>query len=191
VLDAPGLELRVDGSLVDPFFYSNGVIAMKAGPHVVEATIPNKQWNQEVVAQSGAMTSVTVQLQDKGGRPMTTPDAGPPPGQTQRVLGLVIAGAGLASLVAGGAFGLVALTEKSDLEKSCGGSLANCMAVPGSLDGARAQQESFAHLSTIGLIAGGTLLVGGFFVYLIAPKASPTRVGLAASLGGASVVGRW
>lgn len=192
VLNAPGLELRVDGELVDPFFYSSGTLAMKPGPHVVEATIPSKRWSQDVVAQPGATTSVTVQLQDApAGRPAPPPIEGPPPGQTQRTIGLVIAGVGVASLVAGGAFGLAALTEKNDIEKSCGGSAASCMAMPGSLDGAKAQQQSFALLSTVGFIAGGTLLAGGLFLYVIAPKANAPRVGMAVSWNSVVLKGSW
>src|SRR5207248_2841248 len=72
VVRQPGLEVRVDGVLVDSFFYDSGTIALKAGPHVVEATLPNRNWSQQVVAQAGAITSVSAHLAQTCASPSTS-----------------------------------------------------------------------------------------------------------------------
>jgi len=36
--DTPGLEIRIDGAVVDPFFFKDGIVAVEPGAHTVEAT---------------------------------------------------------------------------------------------------------------------------------------------------------
>jgi hypothetical protein len=208
LLPEEGLEVRVDGALVDRYYYGSGVLAMKPGPHVVEASTPNRKWSQTVVAQQGAPSSVTVQLQDKCPAAASGPVAPAPApavveaprdaaGSAQRSVAWVLGGVGLAGLAAGAAFGLVALEKQSDITNACGGNVGACTATPGSLDAENGSRHEAAIVSAAGLVVGGVALAGAVALYLTAPSASPAegRVGLAAGAGrdGASVLltGRW
>lgn len=171
----PGFELRVDGVLIDRFFYLDGVLAMSAGPHEIEATTPSRRWSQQVVAQAGVMTSVSVRLEASSSKPATVapPPVAPPheSGSAQRTVGLFLSGAGVASIVAGGVFGGAALMKKADIDAACGGNAGACSAPVGSLDAQAAEQQTFARLSTLGFIVGGVALASGVVLYLTAPHA--------------------
>lgn len=193
-LQERGFELRVDGALIDRFFYGEGTLAMKPGPHTIEASAPNKRWSQQVVARPAATTSLTVQLAEPAPAP-------PPPvrapvveststGNTQRRIAFVVGGTGALSLIAGAAFGIVAISKRGDIETACGGNITTCHAAPGALDGQRAGQEVFAHLSTAGFIVGGVLIATGVALYVFAPRAqSAPRIGIAAGLGSVRLEG--
>jgi hypothetical protein len=197
VVRQPGLEVRVDGVLVDSFFYDSGTIALKAGPHVVEATLPNRKWSQQVVAQAGATTSVNAQLAQTCAAPagtgalMTRPlEAQHDPGSAQRTIGLLLGGVGVAALGVGGIFGGAALAKKGDIDTSCGGSAQTCTAAPGSVDMQRSEQQNYARLSTLGFVVGGVAVAAGIVLYLTAPHAK-TTVAVTGSLGGVSLMGRF
>ncbi len=78
-----------------------------------------------------------------------------------RTVGWVTAGVGLAGVVVGGVFGVKAIADKNgahcDSSNACD---------PGGLSDA----NSAATISTIGVVAGGVLLVGGVALVLLAPK---------------------
>jgi hypothetical protein len=112
-------------------------------------------------------------------------DAGGP----QRTAALVLGGLGLATLIAGGAFGIVALVKKGDIESACGGVASTCKSAPGSLDSQVAEQQTFTHFSTVALVVGGALAVSGVVLYLTSPKAA--RVAITAGLSSVSLSGRW
>jgi hypothetical protein len=193
VVHQPGLEVRVDGTLVDSFFYESGTIALKAGPHVVEATLPNRRYSQQIVAQLGATTSVNAQLvQTAPQAAVTKPIEAPAQnaGGAQRTIGILLGGIGLASLGVGGIFGGAALAKKGDIDSACGGSASTCTAPPGSQDAARSEQQTFARLSTLGFVVGGVAVAAGVVLYLTAPRAK-TAVAVTGSLGGLSLVGRF
>ena len=205
VLAEEGLELRLDGAVVDRYFYASGVLAVKPGPHVVEASTPHRRWTQTVVAQQGATASVTVRLQDECPAPSSSPSppapvvvaSRPEGGSLQRSVAWALGGVGVAGLVAGAAFGLVALEKRSDITSACGGNASACTATPGSLDAADGSRREAATISTAGFVVGGAAFAGAVALFLTAPSASPAagRVGVAAAPArdGASVVltGRW
>jgi len=194
VVRQPGLEVRVDGTLIDSFFYESGTIALKAGPHVVEVALPNRRWSQQVVAQLGATTSVNAQLVQTNAsapvtvRPIETPSHDP--GGAQRGIGILLGGVGLAALGVGGIFGGAALAKKGDIDAACGGSAQTCTAAPGSMDAGRSEQQNYARLSTLGFVVGGVAVAAGVVLYLTAPHAK-TSVAVTGSLGGVSLVGRF
>ena len=171
----PGFELRVDGVLIDRFFYLEGVLAMTAGPHEIEATTPSRRWSHQVVAQAGVTTSVSVRLEAASPKPaaVAPPPAVAPhePGSAQRTVGLILSGAGVASILAGSVFGGAALVKKSDIDAACGGHASACTAPLGSVDAQAAEQQTFARLSTLGFIVGGVALAAGVVLYLTAPHA--------------------
>lgn len=194
VVHQPGLEVRVDGTLIDSFFYESGALALKAGPHVIEASLPNRRWSQQVVAQLGATTSVNAQLVQTNAprsaalKPIELPSHDT--GGAQRTIGLLLGGVGLASLGVGGVFGGAALAKKGDIDAACGGSAQTCTAAPGSMDAQKSEQQNYARLSTLGFVVGGVAVAAGVVLYLTAPHAK-TTVAVTGSLGGMSLVGRF
>ena len=110
----------------------------------------------------------------------TTAAVAPAPsdGSAQRTWGFVVGGAGVAGIVVGGVFGLVAKSTYDG--EHCP---KYCAAVPSD---ALAQ----ATVSTVGFIAGGALLAGGAFLYFTAPSVA---VGPTVGAGGAglSIRGAW
>jgi hypothetical protein len=93
---------------------------------------------------------------------------------TQRVLGIVAAGAGLTGIVVGSIFGAMALSAKSAVIGDCG---ATC--TPSQLPQAQSDHSSGitdSTISTIGFIAGGALLAGGAVLFFTGgtPASKPT-----------------
>jgi hypothetical protein len=98
--------------------------------------------------------------------PAETGAARPSGGSTQKVLGLVSGGVGVAGLVVGSIFGAIASSKWSSAKTDCG---AGCAA------DAPAQQEksdaaSAATLSTVGVVGGAVLLAAGVALFLTAPS---------------------
>lgn len=99
---------------------------------------------------------------------------------TQKTLALVVGGAGVATLIAGGIFGALAITAHNDYEKNCGSNIGapagycNNQGVSGEQDTA-----TKGNLSTIFLIGGGVLAATGTLWYVLAPSArSDVSVGV-------------
>jgi len=192
-LDEPGFELRVDGAPIDPFFYKDGVIAVEPGKHVIEAAAPRRHFAQTIVVEPGEPRTVTVVLEADQcvGAPAapTAPVAErrEEPGATQRALGLVVGGVGLAGVALGTAFGFITLSKKTALSNACGGNVGACSAAPGSLDADREAATASATVSTVSFIVGAAALAGGTVLYLTAPRGSPQtgspRVRVAPAVG--------
>jgi serine/threonine-protein kinase len=113
-------------------------------------------------------------------------------GDTQRTIALVLGGAGVVGLIVGSVLGLVSKsTYDHALQSECGGN-PNACSTQGAQDGQGAHSQ--ATISTVGFIAGGTLLAGGAVLYFTAPKTSGVVIG-AGSFGtggtGMIVRGSW
>lgn len=108
----------------------------------------------------------------------------------QRVLGLVLGGAGVIGLGVGTFFGLRSMSKKADANEYCDGS--ECSDERGVA--LRDEALSAGNVSTIGFVAGGVLVAGGVVLYLTAPD-SPKRAGLAPAVApgfaGLELSGRW
>jgi hypothetical protein len=85
------------------------------------------------------------------------------------VAGLALGGIGIAGLLAGGSFGILALIEHGDASGECiaGGSGVVC--TPRGYARTR-DAEHFATASTVGLAAGGVLFAAALTIYLTAPS---------------------
>lgn len=115
--------------------------------------------------------------------PAAAPTTEQPPaaasgGSSQKTIGLVVGGVGIAGLAVGTVFGLMASsswsTAQSEQQKGLWPQDSN--------DQKTASNQ--ATVSTIGFIAGGVLVAGGAILWLTAPSASSTpAVGLAPSAG--------
>ena len=112
----------------------------------------------------------------------------PSPGQTQRVIGLIVGGAGVAGLVAGGITGVMA---KSAFDNAVGH---GGVPTAGAGTSQVASAYDLATTSTISFIAGAAALGAGAVIFFAAPKARPiAAVGLgpAAEGAGLAVAGRF
>jgi hypothetical protein len=108
-------------------------------------------------------------------------------GKTQRALGLVSGGIGVAGLAVGGVFGALASSSWKTAQRECPDHT-GC-SVQAIND--RSHAVTDALVSTVGFIAGGVLLAGGLTLYFTAPRGDSPRVGLEARPGGCAVSGEF
>lgn len=91
-------------------------------------------------------------------------------GDTQRTLGIVAAGAGVAGLGVGTVFGLISISKKNAADEQCRGPELNLCTQKGVDDGQSAIEAG--NVSTIAFIAGAALVAGGAVLYFTAPDAA-------------------
>jgi hypothetical protein len=198
----PGVEVSRDGTVVSQASFGVA-IPVDVGPHVVEAKaaghVPFK--TTATVAKDGDTVEVAVPNLEKeaaaqGAPPPSTaqePTPAPAPaktenGSSQRTIGFVVGGVGIAGVAVGAITGLMAVGKSNDAKAICpnDGSCASHDAVDAS-DSAK----SLGLLSTIGFIAGGVGLAAGAALVLTAPKedakAARVRVSPHAGPGGAGL----
>jgi hypothetical protein len=99
---------------------------------------------------------------------------------TQRIVGVVAGGVGVAGLAAGTVFGLMSGSAWSQAKDACGGSTAACTNVPGG-QSHRSTAEGDATISTVGFIAGGVLLATGVVLFFTGAHEKGSAIGLAVS----------
>jgi hypothetical protein len=95
----------------------------------------------------------------------STPVAGGAPSSPWRTAGWVVAGVGVAGLVAGAVTGALAISNKG--QANCDSQGYNCD------DGALSSAKTMAGVSTGAFIAGGVLTAAGVGLVLFAPKGGP------------------
>ncbi|MDB4997817.1 MAG: hypothetical protein JWM74_5249 [Myxococcaceae bacterium] len=206
LLDQAGLEVRLDGALVDRFQYKDGVVATAPGTHVVSVTMPKKTFSQEVVVQTGSPQEVTVRLVDEAPPAPPPARAAPPeqavveadPGSGRRTLGWLTVGVGAVGLGLGATFGLVALDRRTTLQIACGGDTVACTAPKARVDELQSSADSASTISTVSFILGGVAVAGGVALVLTAPtrassQAATVRVAPAVGAGGGgmTMLGTW
>jgi hypothetical protein len=212
---APGLQVKRDGVAVDSAEWGTG-IPVDPGPHAVEASAPGrKTWTVSVdVAQDGVQASVTVPVLDEApaeappaspagaATPAATPVslAGAPPspdttapntGNAQRIVGAVLAGAGVVGLGVGGLLALGAKNKYDDSLGHCETSNPNLCSPEGLQQ--RNDARSEGNVATVFVGAGGALLVAGAITWFTAPHGSrpATAFQVLPTLGGVMARGAW
>lgn len=200
-LASSGIEIRIDGIILGQAAWS-ALVPVDPGEHVVEATATDKRpWKTKItIVRAASVTNITVPPlqgapQVRASLPPThkASDQNSSSGSTQRVLGVIAAGLGVAGLAVGGALGLKAIALKGERDSQCKPNNV-CSAEGLSKDD---DARTAATLSTIGFVAGGALVVSGAVLYFTAPSGSPIAgagtVGMAVAPRGAalSVNGTW
>jgi hypothetical protein len=157
------------------------------GDHVIAASATDrKPWSTHITINAGETQEV--QLPALEAAPHTKPAAGvttiireqSDPGETRRLFGLTLGGAGVAALATGIGFGFAARSSWNSAFSSgdCHGNLCNL---------AGQDQVDSAHTrATVANVVGGlglALIAGGAALYLTAPH----RVDIAPTAGGAAV----
>ena len=157
--------------------------AIDPGHHTITATAPGKRPRTlEVDVAPRDRLKIVVPSLDDGAAATTPPSSAAPPDATSStsttdVLSYAAIGTGVVGLVVGGAFGLVAAGNKSDLEELCP-RYPTCAAQDA--NAARDADEALgrnATISTVGFVVGGVLIAAGAALYFIAPR-SPAAAAL-------------
>jgi hypothetical protein len=175
-----GLEVKRDGVVLKEAELGVSVPA-DPGPHEISATAPHmKPFSKTVTMRPKetldfpvpALAPETVDM--NGAAAASAGDTTEPPGEQaspggmQRGLGLGLAGVGVASLVVGGVFGLLAKSKNDDAldPKNCP-TATQCNASGISLTDAA---KSRALVSTILVVVGGAAVLGGGILFFTAPR---------------------
>ena len=106
-------------------------------------------------------------------------------GYGQRIVGLVVGGAGVVGLAVGGVLGGLTFSSWGSVNSEC----PSHMGCSAQALGHHADAVTFGAVSTAGFIAGGVLLAGGVTLYFTAPKDRSVRVGMEMAPAGLSVAG--
>jgi hypothetical protein len=183
------LEIKLDGHAVGKAAWSSS-LPIDPGDHDLQASADGKRpyLTKFSVKKGAGTTSVAVPvLDDAPKQPVNLtppPPEQPAPPSTQRTIGYIATGVGVVGILGGAAFGLTAISAKSDRDARCD---ANNLCDQEGLDKDK-DARSAATISTIGFIAGGVLTAGGLFLVFTAPKApkapppsTSARLGLAGS----------
>ena len=170
-------------------------LPLDPGTHRVEAFAPGKKaWSTSVSVSPQSSSEVTVPpLEDASPSvpvpmpptvavPVVIPASPPEEGSRgggQRVLGLIVGGAGVVGLGVGAAFGLESLSHWSSAKNACPG--LTCPTGSAATTGQQASNEAktAADVSTVAFIAGGVALAAGAVLFFTAPSRSGSREGTA------------
>jgi hypothetical protein len=173
-MDDQPLASKLDGT----------AIAIDPGPHrfVFEAAGRQKEERSLVIREGEKDRHERVIL-------VATPVAAPPPavperapatpvepppskdGRAQRMAGLVVGGVGIAGVVVGGVFGILAKSTYDSALTHCPSGTNQCL--PTGVTGGKTA-HSQATVSTVAFIAGGALVAGGVVLYFSAPRGAVT-----------------
>ncbi|HEX8796058.1 MAG TPA: hypothetical protein VF765_34145 [Polyangiaceae bacterium] len=204
---AQGMDVRRDGEEVGAAQWGIPV-PIDPGAHTIAVTAPGKRaWSTTVQATEGQGTvRVDVPtLEDEAAQPSAAPPAGvsaeatPAPAastagpwSTQRIVALVVGGAGIVGIGIGTGFGLVA---KSKLDQSNDGHCHGANLCDATGVQLRSDSLSAALVSTIAFSVGLAAVAGGVVLWLTAPKAEQASPSVGLSplvtdrLGGLSLHG--
>jgi hypothetical protein len=183
--DRSAVAVEMDGAPLAPSL-DGSALAVDPGEHVFRFSAPGLPSVEKrlVVREGEKARHERVALGEMGPRAVVPPESKSSSG-TQRTIGLVAGGAGLAGLVVGSVLGWVAKSTYDDAVRN------HCPSGPTSCDptgvaqGATADHQATA--STIAFLAGGALLAGGAVLYFTAPRDGTIAIGPSAYAGGAGV----
>lgn len=159
--DAADATFEIDG---EPLVLQGGAVEVDPGKHTITAkTGETVRFSGSVSVAAGGAGSVVVVLSPSGADPSRSP---------RRAIGIAAVSVGAAGLVAGGVAGVLAIRAHDELSGTCAKGLCP--------DGDTAKIDAYHTLglvSTVSLIAGGALAVGGAIVWWTAPSAhaQPSR----------------
>jgi hypothetical protein len=198
-MDLPGLEVRMDGSIVDKFYYGDGsAVAVYPGRHRLTVTAPSKApWTLTFEASQENPVTASPRLEDTFSEPPAASPAvvpqvatAPPPaplapaeplppapgehraGTTRRTVGLVLGGVGVTGLIAGIVTGAIVFGEKGTLDGLCNNNYPQCGSNVVAANHDYSTARSLGVVSDVGFIAGGAALVTGAVLYLSVPRST-------------------
>ena len=174
--EMPGLEVRRDGTLVGDVQWDTP-IPLDPGIHRIVANWRGKKWaTTAALNPDGETVTVSVPLLKDPPPPSRPPPAEAPAkelepddpsrGNVQRAVGIGLIGAGVVGLGVGAYFGLRSMNTRDEAARNCNES---GVCNPHGFD-LRGDAIRYGNTSTVAFIAGGAVLVGGFVVFLTAPR---------------------
>ena len=175
---AEKIEVTRDGAHTSPASWGVS-IPVDVGTHTVQATAPGRKpfRTSVVIGRDGDRDEVVVpKLQVQPAGTATAPAGGArraeTSGNSQRTVGFVVGGIGVAGLAVGAVTGLIAMGKNNDSKQACpnDGACGSSDAVDAA-DGAR----QFGTVSTIAFVAGGVGAALGIVLVLTAPSSSSER----------------
>ncbi len=180
---AEGLEVRRNGKLVEPAMYGLEV-AIDPGPQAIDATAPGQEvWSAKIMVESKpGVTKIPIPslvkrifVEQHEDKPVQNKPPAVAPVQsgfgTQRTIGVVVAGVGMAGIIVGSVFGGQTLSKVNQASTFCNADdPPKCS--PEGIDLHR-QAGTFANISNIGIGVGAAALVGGIVMIAIAPSRAP------------------
>jgi hypothetical protein len=183
----PGVQIKRDGQVVDRAQWGI-LIPTDPGGHTVSAEAPgHAPWSTKIELAEASNKELEVP-------PLEALPEAPSPeevdrGATQRLVGFVVGGVGIASLVTGGVFGLVAMNLRSSArDLGCDDNACSNASAKDKNDSAL----TAANISTL-LFAGGAIVTAaGAIIVLTAPGRGPAAApaARAATRQGPSAPGR-
>ena len=211
VIDVPaavrvaGLVVKRDGGVVREGQWG-AQVAVDPGKHTLEASAPGKKTWTTTEDVQGAGATVTIRVEALADAPVEVP---PPPAtplsspatpsaapasegsaaSPLKTVGLVVGGVGVAGLVAGGIFGVIAISKNSSANSGhCGGSFGGANECDATGVSLRSDAVNAGNVSTIALIAGGVLAAGGATMWLVAPGGHVQAAPAVGTSGGGFIV---
>ena len=124
----------------------------------------DKERRERIVIGPALVPAVTPPPSESA--PSSPPGASSVGMSTQKLLGLVAGGVGVAGLALGTVFGVMTLSEASQQQTDCA-SATNCMHYPQAASD-HSTGATDRTISTVGFIAGGLLLAGGAVLFFTA-----------------------
>lgn len=113
------------------------------------------------------------------------PTAEPPPAAPapQKTVGLVVGGVGVLGLATGAVLGILAMSAKNDYERDCGANIGAPSAQDCNQAGVDGRSDAYTKgvASTVFLVGGAAVAATGVILYITAPSARATKVGLGPS----------
>jgi serine/threonine-protein kinase len=178
-----GLTIRRDKKPIDTATLGSAV-PVDPGKHTIEVEAPGREpWSTtvDVPDKPGEITVSIPALAALRATPSASASAsgapleGPPEGGlgTRKIVGIAVAGVGVASLVAGGVFGGLTLAKVGDSKQGghcIDGSPVRCDSTGLAI---RKDAETLANVSNITLGVGAAALIAGAVVFLTAPSGAP------------------
>ena len=132
-------------------------VPVDPGRHVVRISAGDASWERTIVMQEGGQQTVRVSV---------GVHYAPAPSRTQRTVGYVIGGLGLASMTVGAIFGVSAANTSRELEDVCGTDRKQC---PADRQGDIDSLKTNAVVTDLTLGAGAALFAAGAIVVLTEP----------------------
>lgn len=192
-----GLVVRVDGEEKGEPLWSG--FAVDPGTRTVEISAPGKKTASlsVTVDEEGAVVPVVLPTLEDEPAAGLTPDDGVHKGprddayaanRSRRTAGLVVGGIGVATMAAGGVFGVLAVVQHSDAVAACPQPCVAGSEAARAADGGTDRALVFANVANvvlpIGLVAA---VVGGYFFLGAGPTKPGVRASVAPRPGGAAL----
>ncbi len=196
-----GLEVRINGVVIERDLLASRQVAIAPGPYVLEAKASKKKTvTKEGSGQAGDVQAVEIAFDDDPSATPAPAASSPPvpapsPSSTQTTVAVIAGVAGLAAIAAGSVFGVIAIEDQSKLKSAfevnpnCSGGYPGgaCHdAAKSELDPREERAFTASTLSTVFFVAGGVALAGGALLFFTAPSRRSTGKSAAPQISAAA-----